>query len=162
MHSTILKNTTKCITKLTDKAKAAVDERLKITSKKRKNTGGSNGTIHTQPKKAKSTQEHGTNSVEEASTEPHGRTIEQAPPKAHPAPSQRAVVHSEDEDEVLNNEAIVISDEEETAKEELERLMKEWNSPIYVFFDPTPTICYSRRTPLFIFLLNLVLRHEPP
>ncbi|KAG2053524.1 hypothetical protein BDR06DRAFT_972303 [Suillus hirtellus] len=89
------------------KAKAAVDERLKITSKKRKNTDGSNRTIHTQPKKAKSTQEHGINGVEEAphnippSTEPHSRTIEQAPPKAHLAPSQQAAVHSEDKDEVV-------------------------------------------------------------
>lgn len=86
MHPTFLKTAAKCITKLTDKAKAALDEKLEASSKtssnKRKNADSS-VTTHVQPKKIKS-----------------------APPKVH-----RSVILSEGE-ETSGEEAILISDSE--------------------------------------------------
>ena len=196
MHPIFLQTTAKRITKLTDKAKAAIDEKLETSSKKRK-TNDSNTTC-IQPKKVRSTQECG-NTVEQAPrkvplaipTQPttNGRTVKQAP-KVHAAPSRQpskqAVVCSEEEqlENALNDDAhIIISDDEregskgaatdseedneETAEDELskercssskyqltsvtERLMKEWNSPIYAFFDPMPVIetINSRRAHAF-------------
>jgi hypothetical protein len=46
---------------------------------------------------------------------------------------------SDDDDEVE-----VLEKPEESAEEELKRLSKEWNSPIYVFFKPMPSIVYIK------------------
>ena len=40
---------------------------------------------------------------------------------------------------------------EESAEEELKRLSKEWNSPIYVFFKPTPDIVYIKGRRVHVF-----------
>ncbi|KAG1783141.1 hypothetical protein EV702DRAFT_1191579 [Suillus placidus] len=143
-HLTFLKTAAKCITKLTDKAKATLDEKLKASSKtsskKRKNADSSVAT-YAQLKKKPSRPQNGPLA--------HGRRIKQVPPKVH-----QGVVLLEEE-EMFDEEAIIISDSEndgdkgtitdvgrngESAEEELKRLMKEWNSPIYAFFDPTPNI----------------------
>jgi hypothetical protein len=164
MHPTFFKAAAKRVTKLTDKAKVAIDEKLETSSKKQKNDNAS-VMAHAKPKKTKSAQEHGNNVEEAPPKEPiqypaHGSTIKQAPPKVH-----QGVVLSDGED-TFNDEAILISDgendarkgtitdgDEESAKDELskrprlsskyqlmlataERLMKEWNSPLYAFFDP--------------------------
>ncbi|KAG2747585.1 hypothetical protein P692DRAFT_20736142 [Suillus brevipes Sb2] len=76
--------------------------------------------------------------------------------KANPPTDTAPVVlpsTAEDREEELQNEAIVISedegnaskktssdDEDETPEDELKQLMKDWTSPFYAFFDPAPTI----------------------
>ncbi|KAJ8582619.1 hypothetical protein M405DRAFT_846327 [Rhizopogon salebrosus TDB-379] len=112
MHPIFLRNTSKHVTKPTDKAKAAIDEQLEISSKKRKND---NTRTHAPPKKVKSTQGSGTEDVPQ---EPPGRMDEQAParvPKA--ATNRRAVVRSEEEEEALTRDSVfeVLSDDEREA-----------------------------------------------
>jgi hypothetical protein len=113
MHPIFLRNTSKRVTKPTDKAKAAIDEQLEISLKKRKNE---NTRTHAPPKKVKLTQGSGTEDVPQ---EPPGRMDEQAParvPKAATSRRAQAVVLSEDEDEeealTRDNVFEVLSDDE--------------------------------------------------
>ncbi|KAG2738500.1 hypothetical protein P692DRAFT_201873927 [Suillus brevipes Sb2] len=66
----------------------------------------------------------------------------------------KATVQTEEEDEAAHADAIVIDssasekgdneveDPAESSDAELKRLMKDWGSPIYAFFEPTPRIEY--------------------
>ncbi|KAG2740582.1 hypothetical protein P692DRAFT_20752961 [Suillus brevipes Sb2] len=103
MHPTFFKAAAKRVTKLTDKAKVAIDEKLETSSKKQKNDNAS-VTAHAKPKKTKSAQEH-------------------------------AILISDGENDA--SKGTITDGDEESAKDELKQLMKEWNSPIYGFCDPT-------------------------
>lgn len=53
--------------------------------------------------------------------------------------------------ETVDDEIEVLEAPEESAEEELKRLLKEWNSPIYVFFKPTPSIEYIKGRRVHVF-----------
>ena len=96
MHPTFISSTAKHITKLTDKAKAALDERWEGSSKKCKNDDGGASVTGMQPKKVKSRWEH-------------GKEVEEAPPKVRGDPQRQLMVCTEEEEDVLH--AIIISDD---------------------------------------------------
>jgi hypothetical protein len=176
MQTNIFTTAAKRVTKLTDKAKAALEDKLEAAgpSKKRKISDANLGisAVSNNPKKAKQTPRTGTgpkdkpvsdSDLDEAALSPPGTA-------ADPRKICRAVVRTEEEEAALYDEAIVINDESEKSESEAgdqtsgpesaedersmfliyqitplisnttERLMKEWISPIYAFFDPTPHI----------------------
>lgn len=152
MQLDLFSKTSKRVTKLTDKAKAALEDKLDSSfSKKRKNDISDASAAPDNTKKAKPTQPSGSANVT---------------PPSPPMAARRAVVRTEEEEEAMYDNAIVISDdieepralspEVESAEDELstrtiqygkhfvnksiERLMKEWLSPVYAFFNPMPCI----------------------
>ncbi|KAF9231810.1 hypothetical protein BU15DRAFT_81961 [Melanogaster broomeanus] len=65
-------------------------------------------------------------------------------------PSHRATVRTEEEEAALHADDNIDAtletpddDPEESSDGELVRLMKDWNSPIYAFYEPVPTIEYK-------------------
>ena len=56
-----------------------------------------------------------------------------------------------DEPEDGSRSETVPEKHEESAEEELKRLSKEWNLPIYVFFKPTPDIVYIKGRRVHVF-----------
>ncbi|KAG1834657.1 hypothetical protein DFJ58DRAFT_847551 [Suillus subalutaceus] len=108
--------TAKHVVKMTGKAKAALEE--KASSKKQ-------AVVHTE-------EEEGEEGEEENVTPP-------------PGVNRRAVVHTEEEENVLHEYIDLdhngpVDDVNEDPEDKLKRLMKEWNSPVYAFFQPTPQI----------------------
>ncbi|KAG1741001.1 hypothetical protein EDB19DRAFT_1828384 [Suillus lakei] len=78
--------------------------------------------------------------------------LEQTMSNTTSSPNYHATVRSEEEEEALHTDTIVIdsdasekSDIEDlggASDDELKWLMKDWTSPIYAFFEPTPGIEY--------------------
>ncbi|OJA08026.1 hypothetical protein AZE42_10848 [Rhizopogon vesiculosus] len=127
MQMTLFSGATRRITKLTDKAKAALDEKIEGSSKKRKNDDSSTSTTRKQLKKVKSTQQSGDD-------------VDEAPSEEAPTMAQRSqpIVQTEEEEALSAKDAIVLSDDEEE-EESAENELK-WISPIYAFFNPTPVV----------------------
>jgi len=179
MQPNIFTTAAKQVTKLTNKAKAALEDKLEAAglSKKQKISDANLGisAVSNNLKKAKQTPRTGTGpqdkpvtdlDLDETSLSPPGIAAIAADPRkiCHP------VVHTEEEEAALYDKAIVINDESEKSESKAgdqtsgpestedeqsmfliykitplisnttERLMKEWISPIYAFFDPTPQI----------------------
>ncbi|KIK32224.1 hypothetical protein CY34DRAFT_19196 [Suillus luteus UH-Slu-Lm8-n1] len=107
--------TAKRVSKITSKAKAALEEKtMRHSSNKRKpeTSRMSIDTINPVLKKIKANLPTDTAPVVLPST-------------------------AEDREEELQMSS---DDEDETPKDTLKRLMKDWTLPVYAFFDPTPTI----------------------
>ncbi|KIK40537.1 hypothetical protein CY34DRAFT_13655 [Suillus luteus UH-Slu-Lm8-n1] len=105
--------TAKRVSKITSKAKAALEEKsMWHSSNKRKPemSRTSIDTISPVPKKM----------------------------KANPPTDTAPVVLPEDEGNASKKTSS--DDDDKTPKDKLKRLMKDWTSPVYAFFDPTPTI----------------------
>ncbi|KAG2158627.1 uncharacterized protein EDB93DRAFT_1100283 [Suillus bovinus] len=135
-------------------AKAALEERLEASGPSKKCMIDANGTsaVSNKSKKAKQNPPADISKdrpVAEASPPPSDvRTA------AEPRKIRCVIVRTEEEEEALYNNAIVIDDMSEksgdeagskasgpeSAEDERTRLMKEWVSPVYAFFDPTPRI----------------------
>ncbi|KAG2127194.1 uncharacterized protein EDB93DRAFT_1257150 [Suillus bovinus] len=154
MQPNIFTAAVKQVTKLTDKAKAALEERLEASGPSKKRMIDANGAsaVSNKSKKAKQNPPADISKdrlVAEASPPPSDvRTA------AEPRKICCVIVRTEEEEEALYNNAIVIDDMSEksgdeagseasgpeSAEDERTRLMKEWVSPVYAFFDPTPRI----------------------
>ncbi|KAG1800171.1 uncharacterized protein BJ212DRAFT_1305309 [Suillus subaureus] len=145
-------STSKQITKLTDKAKVA----LKGSSRKWKNDVSSM-TSTSEPKKAKPNQI--SRSSKDRDTKPlsPSPSAEDVPTK--PTQSCKSVVQMEEEEAAIeisntdqssndgvnnanndNEDELSNTDKDESPKDELKRLMKDWISPVYAFFNPKPHI----------------------
>ncbi|KAG1871670.1 hypothetical protein F4604DRAFT_1926045 [Suillus subluteus] len=108
MQPNIFTKTVKQVTKLTDKAKAALEEKLNspLTKKRKNDTNGENMAL-SQSKKAKSILSHGHTKDDIQSDD-----ITATPsPAATPVP-HRAVVHTEEEEADLHNDVIMVDDDE--------------------------------------------------
>ncbi|KAG2741721.1 hypothetical protein P692DRAFT_20822084 [Suillus brevipes Sb2] len=142
----------KQITKLTDKAKAA----LEGSSKKQKNDASSM-TSTSEPKKAKPNQISGNS--KDRDTEPLSPSLSAEDIPTKPTQSHKSVVRTEEEEAAIeisdtdqssnnsvnntnNNNKDEPSDtnKEESPEDELKRLMKDWISLVYAFFNPKPCI----------------------
>ncbi|KAG1740362.1 hypothetical protein EDB19DRAFT_1828564 [Suillus lakei] len=135
----------KRVIKMTGKAKAALEEKTIRTSSKRKNDG-SGDSANTHLKKAKRNLLSGNTPTNSAGSTDEDKPVDKNRPVTA-SPSRHAVVRTEEEENLLNEdggEKMEASDAEdgadETAEDELKRLMNDWNSPVYAFFDPTPQI----------------------
>jgi hypothetical protein len=95
------------VTKLTDKAKAAIEEKIE-TSKKRKNAPSAANAV---PKKAKPTQPNGHAKDRSLNAEDFA---EASPPPATTGMSHSAVVRTEEEEAELFADAELVDDESET------------------------------------------------
>ncbi|KAG0691654.1 hypothetical protein DFH29DRAFT_883977 [Suillus ampliporus] len=150
-------STSKRITKLTDKAKAA----LEGSSKKQKNDASSM-TSTSEPKKAKPNRISGSSKDRDTELLSPSPPAEDVPTK--PTQSCKSVIRMEEEEAAMYEDAIEISDtnqssndgvdnadndnkdelsdtdKEESPEDELKRLMKDWISPVYTFFNPKPRI----------------------
>ncbi|KAG1779915.1 hypothetical protein EV702DRAFT_1043301 [Suillus placidus] len=159
MQLNLLSKTAKRVTKLTDKARAAIEEKLDgASTKKRKNHTSGDSTAAIKFKKAKATQPDG------SGDRPSSEDIT-PPPQLAPVPVvHRAIVRTEEEEAALYDDVNDDNDAErrssspdvESVADELsmstlvqenilinkniEWLMKEWTSPVYAFFDPMPCI----------------------
>ncbi|KAF9243068.1 hypothetical protein BU15DRAFT_59946 [Melanogaster broomeanus] len=147
MQLNMFSNVAKRVTKMMDKAKAALEERQE-NSKKRKNDGGSEDT--TAPKKSCPAQQRGNtkdnNSVpSRTSASPLRRrvTIEDVPDEddTFTTHSGSGNITSSDESSESRSSAggPESPDNELTHIDHAERLMKEWTSPVYAFFEPIVT-----------------------
>ncbi|KAG1852572.1 hypothetical protein C8R48DRAFT_777395 [Suillus tomentosus] len=117
----------KCVIKMTGKAKAVLED--KASSKKRKPDGRDN-INPLLPKKAKKNVPAGSMTLANNTSSPS--------PTPLPVMSRRAIVRTEKEEEALHEYINLDNNAPANAdKDPEEQLMKEWNSPVYVFFDPT-------------------------
>ena len=146
---------------MTRKAIAALEEKTIRTLSKRRKTDGSGDSMDTHLKKAKKTLLSGntpTNSPGSAGEdEPADKNMSQHPDV--PTEEEESVLYEDDGDktETSSDVSQVDNQGDETAEDDLsmcnnldmnitlikyktERLMKDWNSPVYAFFDPTPQI----------------------
>ncbi|KAG1742795.1 uncharacterized protein EDB91DRAFT_1081416 [Suillus paluster] len=165
MQPNIFTTAARRVTKLTDKAKAALEERLEATgpSKKRKIDAKGASVVSKNSKKAKQNPPTDISKDRPVIGTSKDRPVAEAsspPPDVGTAVElraiRRAIVRTEEEEKALYDNAIVIDEESEksgceagneasgpeSAEDErtTERLMKEWVSPVYAFFDPTPRI----------------------
>ncbi|KAG1767713.1 hypothetical protein EV702DRAFT_1203582 [Suillus placidus] len=136
MQPNIFTAAAKQVTKLMDKAKVALEERLEVTSpsKKWKIDAKGASAVSNNSKKAKQNPPTDTSKdrpVTEASS---------SPPDVRTVPEPReicwTIVCTEEEEEAF--EAGGKASGPASAEDKRKRLMKEWVSPVYAFFDPTP------------------------
>lgn len=161
--------TAKRVIKMTGKAKAALEEKTIRTSSKKRKTDGSGDGANTHLKKAKKTLLPGNTPTNSAGSADEDEPVDKNRPVTASVPSRRAVVRTEEEENALyeddgdktetSSTVSQAADDQadETAEDELsmcnnldmnitlieykiERLMKDWNSPVYAFFNPTPQI----------------------
>ncbi|KAG2107651.1 uncharacterized protein F5147DRAFT_774099 [Suillus discolor] len=147
---------------MTTKAKVALEEKVIGTSKKQKPVNDADGDNTTaQLKKAKTHPAAGNASTGNLTAVNQGSVTSSIEPSKSPtlAPavmSCRAIVHTEEEEATLStNEVDLDSKEsesgsqsskseseskEDTSEDQLKQMMKDWNSPVYASFDPTPRI----------------------
>ncbi|KAG1785525.1 uncharacterized protein HD556DRAFT_1457539 [Suillus plorans] len=146
--------TARWVSKMTGKAKAALEEKTMWTSLKKRKPEASGETINPLPKKAKTNRP--------ADTTPPGMTV--SLPLTSPIPvtsvtptppltdkSHCAVVCTEEEEEALyadrsdadpkeSDKESQSGEKEQDPQDKLKHLMQEWVSPVYAFFHPTPNI----------------------
>ncbi|KAG1720703.1 hypothetical protein EDB19DRAFT_1917787 [Suillus lakei] len=145
-----LEATEKHVIKLTGKAKAALED--KASSKKHK-PDGSGDNVNLLLKKAKKNLP--ASGMTLADKDRPGTALLLSPsPTPPPVMSRCAVMCMEeenmlhecidlDDDEPANSDSdaqLQVYDADESPQDELKWLMKEWNLPVYIFFDLTPQI----------------------
>ncbi|KIK80122.1 hypothetical protein PAXRUDRAFT_15955 [Paxillus rubicundulus Ve08.2h10] len=124
--------------KLTNKAKAALGDEAANASKKHK---VDHNHTEAETKKARVAPSTGDGKSSSASV----RTTSHASPARTAAHQARVTTKKEDSLSDDNIEVLELAGTPddasvETAEEQLKRLTKEWTSPIYAFFNPTPLI----------------------
>ncbi|KAG2335774.1 hypothetical protein BDR05DRAFT_953832 [Suillus weaverae] len=154
MQPNIFTAAAKQVTKLMDKAKAALEERLEASGPSKKCRIDANGTSAVSNNLKKAKQNPPTDISKDrlvAKASPPPSDVRTA---AEPHKIRCVIVRTEEEEEALYDNAIVIDDTSkksgdeagskasgpESAEDERTRLMKEWVSPVYASFDPTPRI----------------------
>lgn len=162
MQLNLLLKTAKQVTKLTDKARAAIEEKLDgASTKKRKTHTSGESMVAIKSKKAKATPPDGSGNG------PSSEDLEEITPPPQLAPVLvvcKAIVQTEEEEAALYDNVDDDNDAErrssspdvERAADELSMstlvqanilvnkknrtVNEKWTSPVYVFFDPTPCI----------------------
>jgi hypothetical protein len=124
MQPNIYTTAAKRVTKLTDKAKAAIEDKLEAAAPSKKwkiDAAKGASAVSSNPKKAKPTPPTGTPkdrpvSAEASSSPPDMGTG----PATGPAPCKncRAVVRTEEEEALLHNDPIIVDDEHEKSENE--------------------------------------------
>lgn len=129
--------------KLSSKAQAALDEGGN-PSWKRKNNDGTTMTMKNIQSAGGHTEDNSDNNFPAAASPIVNPSVEVQSARTA---SRQATVHTEDEEMALHEDAEVITiksnegtSDEASPEEELEQLMKEWNSPVYAFFESKPKI----------------------
>ncbi|KAG1823692.1 uncharacterized protein BJ212DRAFT_1296263 [Suillus subaureus] len=140
MQLNIFLGPAKWVTKMTTKAKVALEEKVTGTSKKWKPVNDVDGDNMTaQLKKAKTHLAAGNAPTGNLTVVNQCSMTSSIEPSKSPTPpammSHCAVVHTEEEEATLSANKIDLD-----SKDSEKQMMKDWNSPVYTFFNPTPKI----------------------